>query len=365
MHEENNSSHPLRPNPQTTSRPLPTLPELINRNWQPARITPCRTVPNAHGNMPQRRVPNNTPEHSRLNIAGPETWPLLEIDGKIREKKSPAHKTELPQTSVGLSLDSRHELPNLEPERAFTFSSAFERVRTPDFPGDNLSKLHGTMSFKYSQRQPTSLWPSQSPENGGFRFDFAFAFERAHSRPNAEPNFAFRFSNFMNPNAERAFGSGSNRFFEPDPPITRQTYPWTELGRSMLHPQTIQGKSSFFQAVALRQGYTAVRRKRAESEWRRVGVKTERDWKELKLMDKVKNKLSHQALATLGYPSPKPEKSRIPGHDSSGLMGYMRPYQLIITPAEACQGIYASGKIHLTMESDVDNIDRVELLTSP
>ncbi|KAJ7627241.1 hypothetical protein FB45DRAFT_1082451 [Roridomyces roridus] len=133
-----------------------------------------------------------------------------------------------------LGLVMGRELPNLEPERAFTFSSAFKRVRTPDFPGDNLSKIHGTCNFTCATPlQPESrhfdapscintdhqtartdpahsetvFWLDKSDKNGGFRFNFAFAFERADSRPNAEPDFAFTFSNLLNLNAERGSGS--------------------------------------------------------------------------------------------------------------------------------------------------------------
>ncbi|KAJ7648124.1 hypothetical protein FB45DRAFT_861113 [Roridomyces roridus] len=74
---------------------------------------------------------------------------------------------------------------NAEPERPFTFSSAFERVRTRIFPAIVQAEF----------------------QDGGFRFNFAFAFERVYSRPNAEPNLAFTFNNLSNLNAERAFGS--------------------------------------------------------------------------------------------------------------------------------------------------------------
>ncbi|KAJ7625858.1 hypothetical protein FB45DRAFT_1005148 [Roridomyces roridus] len=52
----------------------------------------------------------------------------------------------------------------------------------------------------------------QNLQDGRFRFNFAFAFERECSRPNAEPNLAFRFSSFLNLNAERPFGSVRFRF---------------------------------------------------------------------------------------------------------------------------------------------------------
>ncbi|KAJ6566256.1 hypothetical protein B0H19DRAFT_1066581 [Mycena capillaripes] len=108
--------------------------------------------------------------------------------------------------------------PNLEPERAFRFSSAFERgsggwkgisypLASAETPAnDKLS------SRKFARKLRDTKLSSIDIEialNLARTEGLGSAFERACSPPNAEPNLRFRFKHSLNLNAERASGSGS------------------------------------------------------------------------------------------------------------------------------------------------------------
>ncbi|KAJ7090478.1 hypothetical protein C8R44DRAFT_750993 [Mycena epipterygia] len=97
------------------------------------------------------------------------------------------------------------QLPNLEPERAFSalvvgkgISHAFASADTPT--NDKLSSRK--FARKLSDNKPSSI-NIEIALNLPRREGLGSAFERTCSPPNAEPNFRFRFKYSLNLNAER------------------------------------------------------------------------------------------------------------------------------------------------------------------
>ncbi|KAJ7142892.1 hypothetical protein C8R44DRAFT_726196 [Mycena epipterygia] len=109
------------------------------------------------------------------------------------------------------------QLPNLEPERAFSalvagkcISHALASAETPAY--DKISSRKFTRRLRDNKPSSHNI---ETALNLPQREGSGSAFERACSPPNAEPNLRFRFKHLLNLNAERASGSDSESSLLP------------------------------------------------------------------------------------------------------------------------------------------------------